>query len=240
MLPVQVLCMSGVEVLLRSGLEYKGDPYAFPTGTSWTLGKVFLRVHWSHESLDVIAMTSRWESAGNSAERFYLVLSLRDDIEGPPSINKKFLHFLCTYARQDSMMTPCNKRFCTLVFTCQTVASGSIDDTEGQILWWLKRKYAGTNYGPYSGPPMPHESVYPDHNSWGIFCVCVCTIGLWQSAWAVRGLGFRVSARGLGFRVSARGCEFKWASSSEKWRRVLRLLRSQTDYNWEHWHFTTD
>ena len=35
----------------------------------------------------------------------------------------------------------------------------------------IKRKYAGTNYGPYNGTPMTHESVYPNHNSWGIFCV---------------------------------------------------------------------
>jgi hypothetical protein len=58
---------------------------------------------------------SRWESAGNSAERFYIILSprLRDDIEGPPNIDKKSLHFLCTCACQDSMMTPCNERFYT-------------------------------------------------------------------------------------------------------------------------------
>ncbi len=165
---------------------------------------------------------SRWESAGNSAERFYIILSprLRDDIEGPPNIDKKSLHFLCTCACQDSMMTPCNERFytgctkslvalgvlrfnwykhvfknsfifvffltpwvleqllCAWVFTCQT--SDSIDDTETRYYdenevtnWEIKRKYAGTNYGTYSGPPMPHESVYPDHNSWGILCVCL-------------------------------------------------------------------
>jgi len=26
----------------------------------------------------------------------------------------------------------------------------------------------GTDYGPYAGPPMPHETIYPDHTSWGL------------------------------------------------------------------------
>ena len=26
----------------------------------------------------------------------------------------------------------------------------------------------GTDYGPYSGPPMPNETIYPDHTSWGV------------------------------------------------------------------------
>ena len=26
----------------------------------------------------------------------------------------------------------------------------------------------GTDYGPYAGPPMPHETIYPDHTSCGV------------------------------------------------------------------------
>eukprot|EP00277_Geminigera_cryophila_P046943 CAMPEP_0173079800 /NCGR_PEP_ID=MMETSP1102-20130122/15481_1 /TAXON_ID=49646 /ORGANISM="Geminigera sp., Strain Caron Lab Isolate" /LENGTH=75 /DNA_ID=CAMNT_0013952435 /DNA_START=42 /DNA_END=269 /DNA_ORIENTATION=+ len=26
----------------------------------------------------------------------------------------------------------------------------------------------GTNYGPYNGPPMPTEVIYPDHTTWNV------------------------------------------------------------------------
>ena len=39
------------------------------------------------------------------------------------------------------------------------------------LLEYMGDPYAtapGTDYGPYSGPPMPNEVIYPDHTSWSI------------------------------------------------------------------------